>query len=77
MSNFIATSFMCRELFKNVTKILGSAVRYHSRVATPITKSETDFLCSTNVLILTSVTVASNANSLMPKYIHCNMHHET
>ena len=68
MSNFIAISFMNRELFKNVTKILNPLC--------VITAVATDFFVELILEIPTSVTVASNANSPMPKYVHCNMHHE-
>ena len=67
MSNFIAISFdMNRELFKNVTKILNPLCVIIA----------TDFFVQLILEIPTSVTVASNANSPMPKYVHCNMHHE-
>ena len=57
---------MNRELFKNVTKILNPLCVIIA----------TDFFVQLILEIPTSVTVASNANSPMPKYVHCNMHHE-
>ena len=63
MSNFIAISFMSKELFKNVAKILDRCALLIA-IVTKITKSETEFPCSTNTgtSISTSVTISSTVD---------------